>query len=215
MLAKVSSNSDGFKTMEKVSRRSLLQPSSRKSLYFINPTIQNTQYKVQDTQINFVEASRHRGHCSFQMDAPFQLKIIPASINLQKTFGQRVWTHPPMVLLASFLIFSLSSFWVRKLTFFHCMRAFYSVRSSVPFNGGKTFWLVMMVLRWWQSHHCPLGGCHKLWEGWIVVILVFSLYRRRGVGCDRLLEVTQESPVEHAFGSVENDDLRFTAKAFS
>ena len=57
-----------------------------------------------------VEASRHRGHCSFQMDAPFQLKIIPASINLQKTFGQGVWTHPPIVLLASFLIFSLSSF---------------------------------------------------------------------------------------------------------
>ena len=149
------------------------------------------------------------------MDAPFQLKIIPASINLQKTFGQGVWTHHPMVLLDSFLIFSLSSFWVRKLSFFHCMRAFYSVRSFVPFNGGKTFWLVMMVLRWWQSHHCPIGGCHKLWEGWIVVILVFSFYRRRGVGCDRLLEVTQESPVEHASGSVENDDLRFTAKAFS
>ena len=50
-------------------------------------------------------------------------------------------------------------FWVRAFTFFHCVRAFYSVRSFVPFNGGKTFWLVMMVLRWWQSHHCPTGGC--------------------------------------------------------
>ena len=149
------------------------------------------------------------------MDAPFQLKMIPASINLQKTSAQGVWTHPPMVLLASSLIFSLSSLWVRELTFFHCMRAFYSVKSSVPFNGGKTFWLVMMVLRRWQSHHCLAGDCQKLWEGWLAVILVFSLCRRQGVGCDKLPEVTQESPVEHASGSVDNDGLRFAAKVFS
>ena len=148
------------------------------------------------------------------MDAPSQLKIIPASINLQKTSRQGVRTHPPMVLLASFLIFSLSSFCVRQLTFFHCMRAFYSVKNSVPFNGGKTFWLVMMVLGWWQSHHCPPGGCQKLWEGWLIVISVFSLYRRRGIGCDKFPEVTQESPIEHASGSVDNDGLRFTAKDF-
>ena len=94
------------------------------------------------------------------------------------------------------------------------MRAFYSVRSSIPFNGGKTFWLVMMVLRWWQSHHCPAGGHQKLWEGRLAVIPIFLLCRRRGVGCDRLLEVTQEGPVEHASGSVDNDGLRFTAKDF-
>ena len=41
------------------------------------------------------------------MDAPFQLMMILASINLQKTFGQVVQTHPPMVLLAFSLIINL------------------------------------------------------------------------------------------------------------
>ena len=36
----------------------------------------------------------------------------------------------------------------------------------------------MMVLRWWQSHHYPAGGCQRLWEGWLAVIHVFSLYRQ-------------------------------------
>ena len=111
-----------------------------------------------------VEVSRHQGHCSCQIDVPLQLKMVLASINLQKMSGQGVRTHPLMVLLTSSLIFCLSSFQVRALTFFHCVRAFYSVKSSVSFNGGKTFWLVMMVLRWWQSHHYPAGGCQKLWE---------------------------------------------------
>ena len=151
-----------------------------------------------------VEASRHRVHYSCQVDAPPQLKMVPDSINLQNISGQEVRTHPPMVMLAfiSNILFILSwvpLFWVRTLTFFHCVRTFYSIRSFVPLNCGKTFWLVMMVLRWWQSHHCPAGGCQKLWEGWLVVIPVFSLCRRWGVGCDRLPEVTQEGPVEHAF----------------
>ena len=148
------------------------------------------------------------------MDAPLQLKMVPASINLQKMSGQGVRTHLPMVLLAFFSNVLSILFWVRTLTFFHCVRAFYSVRSSVPFNGGKTFWLVMMVLRWWQSHHCPVGSCQKLWEGWLAIIPVFSLYRRWGVGYDRLLEVTQERLVEHTSGSVDNDGLRFAAKTF-
>ena len=48
-----------------------------------------------------------RGPHSSQMDAPFQLKMIPASINLQKTSGQVFRTHPPMVLLAFSMIINL------------------------------------------------------------------------------------------------------------
>ena len=51
----------------------------------------------------------------------------------------------------------------------------------------------MMVLGGWQSHHYPTGGCQRLLEGWFVVILVFSLCRRRRAGHGRLPEVTQES----------------------
>lgn len=94
------------------------------------------------------------------------------------------------------------------------MKAFYSVKSFIPFNGGKTFWLVMMVLRRWQSHHYPAGGCQKLWEGWLAVILVFSLCRRRGAGRDRLSEVTQEGPVKRAFNSMNNDGPRDAIKIF-
>ena len=54
-----------------------------------------------------VEALRHRGPHSSQMDTLFQLKMILASINLQKTSGQVVQTHPPMVLLAFSLIINL------------------------------------------------------------------------------------------------------------
>ena len=100
------------------------------------------------------------------------------------------------------------------LTFFYYVRAFYSARSFVPFNGGKTFWLVMMVLRGWQSHHYPVGGCQRLWEGWLAVIFVFSLCRRRGAGSDRLPKVTQEGPVEHAFSSMNNDGPRNVVKTF-
>ena len=32
------------------------------------------------------------------------------------------------------------------------------------FNGGNTFWFVMMALRRWQSHHHSVGGCQKSWE---------------------------------------------------
>ena len=42
---------------------------------------------------------------------------------------------------------------------------------------------------------------------------LFAL-QRWSVGCDRLPEVTQESPVKHASDSVDNDDLRFEAKVF-
>ena len=128
-----------------------------------------------------------------------------------------VRTHPLMVLLAfisNISLFSLgsSSIGQERLPFFYCVRAFYSVGSFVPFNGGKNFWLVMMVLRWWQSHHCPTGDCQKLWKGWLVVISVFSLYRRRGAGYDRLPEVTWEGLVEHAF--INNDGPRNDAKTF-
>ena len=89
-----------------------------------------------------------RGPRNSQMDAPFQLKMIPASINLQKTSGQVVRTHPPMVLLAFFLIINLPFLLSEKAYLLSSHEGpFYSVRSSVPFNGGKTFWLVMMALR--------------------------------------------------------------------
>ena len=47
-----------------------------------------------------------------------------------------------------------------------CVKALlYNVRSSAPlFNGGKTFWFVMMSSRWWQGHHHPVGGCQRSWE---------------------------------------------------
>ena len=158
---------------------------------------------------------RHRGYRSCQMDAPFQLKMIPALINLQKMSGQGVQTHHPMVLLAFSPIFNLSSLLSKKVYLLSLYEgSLYSVRSSVPLNGGKTFWLVMMALRWWQSYHCPAGGCQKLWEGWLAIIPVLSLCRRRGVGCDRLPEVTQDSPVESVSGSVDKDGPGFEAKAF-
>ena len=134
----------------------------RKRFCFLNGIF--VQLVDRDAMTIDVEASRHRGHYSYQMDAPPQLKMVPASIDLQKMSGQGVWTHPPMVLLAFIsnalcILFWVLLCWARTLTFFHCVRAFYSVRSSVSFNDGKTFWLIMMVLRWWQSHHCPTGGC--------------------------------------------------------
>ena len=62
-----------------------------------------------------------------------------------------------------------------------------------------------MVFTGWQSHHYLAGGCQRLLEGWFVVILVFSLYRRRVVGRGRSPEVTPEGPVKHAFGKIIND----------
>ena len=41
-------------------------------------------------QMIIVEASCHRGPRGRQMDAPFQLKMIPASANLQKMFGHTI-----------------------------------------------------------------------------------------------------------------------------
>ena len=42
--------------------------------------------------------------------------------------------------------------------------------------------VVMMVLRGWQSHHYPAGGWQRLLGGWFAVTLVFSLYRRCRAG---------------------------------
>ena len=105
------------------------------------------------------------------MDAPPQLKMVPASIDLQKISEQGVRTHPPMVLLAFISNVLCILFWV--------------------------------LLCWAR---CPDRGSGH--------IPVFSLCRRRGVDCDRLFEVTQEGPVEHASDSVDNDDLCFATKTF-
>ena len=62
-------------------------------------------------------------------------------------------------------------------------RAFYNVWSPVTLKmeGSLTF-TIMMALRGWQSHHYPTSGWQRLLGGWLVVPLVFSLYRRRRVG---------------------------------
>ena len=92
------------------------------------------------------------------MDVPSQLKMIPALVNLQKMSEQDVRIHPPMVLLVIALMINLLLFAEsRKLTSLFAWEPFYSVRNFIPFNGGKTFWLVMMVLRRWQSHHRSTG----------------------------------------------------------
>ena len=62
--------------------------------------------------IGCVEASCHRDHYKRQMDASPQLKMVSASFDLQKMFGQGVRTHPIIVLLAfisNISIFSLGS----------------------------------------------------------------------------------------------------------
>ena len=97
-----------------------------------------------------VEASRYWDYRGHQMDAPFQLKMILASINLQKMSGQGVWTHPPMVLLAFLLIFSFSYFLSKKV----CLLSLYEgifIMSEVlsPLMVGKLF-----DLSWW----CWCGG---------------------------------------------------------
>ena len=94
--------------------------------------------------------SRYQDHCNCLTYTPPQLKMMLPSFDLQKMSRQVVRTHPPivlLVLLSNILIFSLGSFSLGMPTFFYCVRAFYSAKSFVPFNGGKTFWLVMMVLR--------------------------------------------------------------------
>ena len=40
------------------------------------------------------------------------------------------------------------------------------VPSSWRWEGSLTF-AIMMVLRGWQSHHYPIGGCQRLLEGWL------------------------------------------------
>ena len=70
----------------------------------------------------------------------------------------------------------------------------------------------MIMLKGWQNHHYPAGGCQRLLEGWFVVIFVFSLYRQRRAGRGRSPEVTQDDPVEHAFSKMYNDCLRNMVK---
>ena len=127
----------------------------RNSLHLLWPT--NSSWKVW-TSLSLTEqlptdgandeASRHRDPRGRQMDAPFQLKMILASINLQKTSEQVVRTHSLMVLLAFYMVINLPFLLSEKAYLLSSHGGpFYSVRSSIPFNGGKTFWLVMMALR--------------------------------------------------------------------
>ena len=111
-----------------------------------------------------VEGLRYRDHCRCQMDVPSQLKMILPLFDLQKMCEQGVRTYHPMVLLAfisNILIFSLgpSFFGKECLPSFIVWGPFIVSGALSPFNGGKTFWLVMMMLRWRQGHHYPAGDC--------------------------------------------------------
>ena len=94
-----------------------------------------------------VEGWRYQDHSSFLIYSPSQLNKMLPSFDLQKMSEQGVWTHPSMsllVLLSSILIFSWGPSPHKSLgilTSFNCVRAFYSARSFVHLNGGKTFWL--------------------------------------------------------------------------
>ncbi|RVW35590.1 hypothetical protein CK203_112559 [Vitis vinifera] len=78
----------------------------------------------------------------------------------------------------------------------------FSLIINLPFLLSKKAYLL-------SSHE---GACQILWRGWLTVIPVLLLYRRRSAGCDRLSEVTQYGPVESASGSVGQDGLHFTGK---
>ena len=81
------------------------------------------------------------------MDAPLQLKMIPASINLQKTSGKAVWTHPPMVLLAFSLIINLPFFLSKKAYLLSSHEGPFIMSEALsPLMVGR-LWLVMMALR--------------------------------------------------------------------
>ena len=106
-------------------------------------------------------------HAAAKWMRAFNQGWILAQSILQKMSGQGVWTHPSMVLLAMVQRIRPLPFFLSQIAYLSlCVKALlYSVRSSAPlFNGGKTFWLVMMSLRWWQNHHHPAGGCQKSWE---------------------------------------------------
>ena len=90
-----------------------------------------------------VDASRPRDPCCCQVDACYQPR---------RSSGSK---DQAIALFLGSLAYLLL-----------CVKTLlYNVRSSAPlFNGGKTFWLVMMSSRWWQSHHHPAGGCQRSWE---------------------------------------------------
>ena len=117
--------------------------------------------------IPIVEASRPRDLRGCQVDACFQPRMISSSVNPVKD----VRTGCPDTPSDGFVSHSSEDQYAtpfsesNSLPFSLREDPFYSVRSSAPlFNGGKTFWLVMLSLRWWQNHHHPAGGCQKSWE---------------------------------------------------
>ena len=95
------------------------------------------------------------------MDAPPQPKMIHASVHLQKMSG-----HTLRWFCQSLLWWSICSFFLSQKAYLPLrMRKPFIVSEALPlFNGGKIFWLVMMALRRWQSHHRSTGGCQKSWE---------------------------------------------------
>ena len=78
-----------------------------------------------------------------------------AQSTLQKMSGQDIRKHPPMVLLAIALVINMFFFFSQTALFSELdslpsslHEGFFIVLEVLPpFNGGTTFWLVMMALR--------------------------------------------------------------------
>ena len=142
-----------------------------------------------------VDGGRTQSHYSSIKYSPAQLRMMLPFFALQKMSGQVVSTHPPKLLLvwqSSILIFlgpflgMLTPFsWLGRQGPFIMSRA----SSLWRWEGSLTF-AIMIVLRGWQSHHYPTSGWQRLLGGWFIVILVFSLCRRRRGGRSRSLEKT-------------------------
>ena len=139
-----------------------------------------------------VDALRPRDPRCCQMDAHFQPRLSSDSIDPTKD----VRTHPPMVLLAMALEIKLLAFFQRQQAYLlPCVKVLlYSVRNSAPlFNGGKTFWLVMMSSRWWQSHHHLASSCQRSWEATCHHSYPFAL-QAVGMATGRVFSGTRPAP---------------------
>ena len=100
---------------------------------------------------------------------------------------------PVVLLVMASEIKLLSFFWDIILTFFFVWRPFYIMLEALLPS--------LMVGRLFGLSWCPQGGdtviitlqaAAKARERWLAITPVFSLCRRRNVGCDRLSGMTQQ-----------------------
>ena len=111
----------------------------------------STAYKILENVS--VDTLCLRDPCRCQVDACYQLRRSSGSVDPAKD----VRTGCPDTPSDGFVSHSSKD----QAYLLLCVKTLlYNVRSFVPlFNGGKTFWLVLMSSRWWQGHHHPAGGC--------------------------------------------------------